>query len=223
MRRERENFHQQPHDQLNVYLYHQYAVCIIFKGSITAPTMQGLVNQFSILKSQKQWEGWSPFVRIASERMIIALYNSILHNVKLITYIMNGIKELCQLIKPLPALPGTVWMFSDHLPQFFNIICPHFFKCSLTLQAILGNYQERMQIYINQCSVQILSKRGGDLLLQSHMLIVRKHDGVYFLYFLKTANFLHIVTQIFCRRHPSFFGKDYLQLNVGIMASRKTG
>ena len=55
------------------------------------------------------------------------------------TYIMHGVQELGQLIEPLPTLPRIVGTFSYHLPQLFDVICPHFFKCSLASEAILWN------------------------------------------------------------------------------------
>lgn len=55
------------------------------------------------------------------------------------TYIMHGVQKLGQLIEPLPTLPRIVGTLCHHLPQFFDVICPHFFKRSLAFEAILWN------------------------------------------------------------------------------------
>lgn len=55
------------------------------------------------------------------------------------TYVVYGVQELGQLIEPLPALPGIVGTLSHHLPQLFDVIRPHFFKCSLASEAVLRN------------------------------------------------------------------------------------
>lgn len=60
---------------------------------------------------------------------------------------MHGVKKLGQLVEPLPALPGIVGTLRYHLPQFFDVICPHFFKRSLAFEAILWNCVEGIPTY----------------------------------------------------------------------------
>lgn len=53
--------------------------------------------------------------------------------------IMHGVQKFGQLVEPLPALPRIAGAFRHHLPQFFDVICPHFFKRTLAFEAILWN------------------------------------------------------------------------------------